>query len=119
MSTINTIKNKLRERFSPVPARVTDPSVTGLLYVRRLRVSELQRYLDAVRAKDGQDLPMVLLAMAVCDKSGAAIFDNPEEAGELLGGDWLPINEQVTEMLFGQMGGPEGNADAGKTRKRG
>lgn len=118
-NTITTIKNKLRQRFEPVPANVSDSNLAGLLYVRRLKVPELQKYLEAVRAKDGQDLPMLLLAMCVCDKAGTPVFDSPEEAGDLLGADWLTIHDQVTETLFGKMGGPEGNAPAGKTRRNG
>ena len=99
------VKEILGRRFSPIPENITDPDLSGLLFVRRLKVPEMQRYLQEVsKKKKGEDDPYaaqaMLLQMAVCDDKGAPIFDSAEEASDLLGECWLPLYEQIAELMF-------------------
>ena len=93
------IKDALARRFAPVPAAVTAPDMAGLLYVRRLRISELREYLKAVQA-DAEAAQTVLIALSVCDADGAKVFDTPAEVEELLGDQWLPVYRQCSELAF-------------------
>ena len=94
-----TIKDALARRFAPVPAAVTDSGMDGLLFLRRLRVSELRQYLQAVQA-DAEAAQTVLLSLAVCDAEGGRVFDSAAEVDELLGDQWLPIYRQCVDMCF-------------------
>ena len=111
------IKTLLRSRFAPIPAATTDPGLAGQLYVRRLKVPELQEYLKAVATPGREDKPMFLLSLAVCDADGGKVFDTPEEAEELLGDQYLPLYEQVAALLF--PGGTEKNSARGESPPNG
>ena len=110
------IKAKLRARFAPIPVDLPDPEINGLLFVRRLRVPELQQYMDLVRAsKDrGSSEQFHLLGLSVCDSDGQPVFDSPEEAADLLGDCWLPLYEAAGQVNF-----PGAGTDANPTTQPG
>lgn len=102
------VKQMLRDRFRPIPATVKDPTLSGVLFIRRLRMPELQRYMDAVTAKTPQlETQSLLLSMAVCDADGAPMFANADEASELLGDLAADLYVQAAELAFGD---PAGNS---------
>ena len=110
------VKDILRARFAPVPLRTGDKDLDGMLFVRRLRVSELRRYLEAVTAKEGPDPNLVLLSLAVCDAKGAPVFSGPDEVEDLLGDLYVVAIEQAATLAVGD---PEGNSIRAMSRRAG
>ena len=96
------VKDILRARFAPVPLRTGDKDLDGMLFVRRLRVSELRRYLEAVTAKEGPSPDLVLLSLSVCDANGDPVFSGPDEVDELLGELWrVQQHGQLADLAAG------------------
>ena len=117
------IKAKLKARFAPIPVKLHDASIDGVLFVRRLKMPEMQAYFDAVRSEDGKAGQQhaeqaMLLQLAVCDKAGKRVFDTPEET-ELLGDCWLPLYEKITEIMFPGAGAAENFTTPGPTPSSG
>jgi hypothetical protein len=110
------VKDLLRARFAPVPLHTGDASLDGLLFIRRLRVSELRRYLDCVSGGKEKDQNLLLLSLSVCDAEGNAVFASPEEADELLGDLYIEATNQVAALTLGE---PEKNLPRAKSRRAG
>lgn len=111
-----TLKDLLRERFKPVPVVVDDPALAGKLFVRRMTMAELDRYMECVRAKAPErDQQKLLLSILVCDSDGRAVFDTPDEC-EILGDLWLSVYGVAAEIAFGAN---PGNSTPAKSRRGG
>ena len=116
------VKTILRNRFKPIPARLSDPDLQGKLFLRRLRVPELQAYLKGLgdgTDADSPDKQALLLSMIVCDADGQPVFRDAAEASDLLGDCWLPLCDQATDLIFPGAGDDKNPTAPKPTRSRG
>lgn len=109
------VKELLARRLTPRPVKLSDPDVAGALFVRRLRVSELQRYLDAISG-DPRNANLLLLSMCVCDAEGGPVFAGPEEVDKLLGDLYVEVLNQACELALGSA---EGNSTSASSPRGG
>ncbi len=110
------VRSLLLKRLAPHPVELADPTVNGKLFVRRMTMSQLQTYMDAVKSKASQeDQQRLLLSMLVCDADGNPVLSGPEDC-DTLGDLWLPLFEAASNIAFGA---ELGNSTRAKSRRAG